>query len=132
MVLCHDPGMVLAEAQFVGFLPSTDLGRSREFFERVGLRCTAESPHHCVYDANGTPLWVTLVEELTPHPFTVGGWGVPDIGVAVAALREAGIVPLVYDGFGQDERGVWTAPSGSQVAWFNDADGNNLSVTQLG
>jgi hypothetical protein len=123
--------MVLREAQYVGFLPSTDLNRFRAFFERLGLTCTTSSPHHNVHDANGTPLWVTLVEELTPHPFTVGGWEVPDIGVAVTALRAAGVEPLVYDGFGQDDRGVWSAPSGSQVVWFNDADGNNLSVTQL-
>src|SRR5262249_48361570 len=105
---------------------------SREFFERLGLPKVGGSPHHNVHDANGMPLWVTLVDSLTPHPFTVGGWEVPDIGVAVAALVEAGVQPLVYDGFGQDERGRWTAPSGSQVVWFNDADGNNLSVTQPG
>ena len=30
----------------------------------------------------------------------------------------------------QDNRGVWNAPSGAQVAWFTDPDGNVLSVTQ--
>lgn len=123
--------MVLERARYVGFLPSRDLDRSREFFERLGLVCTDSSPHHCVLDANGVPLWVTAVEELTPHPFTVGGWEVDDIGAAVAAVKAAGVEPLVYEGFGQDERGVWAAPSGSQVVWFNDPDGNNLSVTQL-
>ena len=31
----------------------------------------------------------------------------------------------------QDERGVWTTPDGSQVAWFLDPDGNVLSLTQF-
>ena len=30
----------------------------------------------------------------------------------------------------QDAVGVWTAPGGSQVAWFHDPDGNTLSLTQ--
>jgi hypothetical protein len=30
----------------------------------------------------------------------------------------------------QDELGVWTAPDGTQVAWFKDPDGNTLSVSQ--
>jgi hypothetical protein len=32
---------------------------------------------------------------------------------------------------GQDERGIWTAPSGAKIAWFLDPDGNNLSLTQF-
>ncbi|HEX3899106.1 MAG TPA: hypothetical protein VHW74_08025 [Mycobacteriales bacterium] len=68
--------MVLEHAQYVGFLPSTDLDRSREFFERLGLPCTTSSPHHCVFDANGAPLSVT----------------------AVTALRAAGVEPLLYEG----------------------------------
>jgi predicted enzyme related to lactoylglutathione lyase len=30
----------------------------------------------------------------------------------------------------QDERGVWTSPSGARIAWFGDPDGNVLSLTQ--
>ena len=34
------------------------------------------------------------------------------------------------DGMQQDERGIWTAPSGARVAWFRDPDGNTLSLSQ--
>jgi catechol 2,3-dioxygenase-like lactoylglutathione lyase family enzyme len=124
--------MVLGVARFIGFLPSTDLDRSRDFYERLGLACIESSPPRNVHDANGTQLWVTLVDELTPQPFTVAGWHVPDIGSTLEALRTVGVEPKMYDGFGQDNRGVWRTPSGSQVVWFDDPDGNNLSVTQLG
>jgi predicted enzyme related to lactoylglutathione lyase len=30
----------------------------------------------------------------------------------------------------QDEKGIWTTPTGSKVAWFHDPDGNVLSVSQ--
>ena len=32
---------------------------------------------------------------------------------------------------GPDGQGVWTAPSGTRVAWFKDPDGNLLSLAQM-
>jgi hypothetical protein len=37
-----------------------------------------------------------------------------------------------YEGMDQDARGVWESPSGARVAWFEDPDGNVLSLTQRG
>ena len=53
--------------------------------------------------------------------------------VAVAtALTAKGVKFNVYDGFGQDALGIWKSPAGdAKVAWFNDPDGNNLSLTQF-
>jgi len=31
----------------------------------------------------------------------------------------------------QDSAGVWTTPAGDRVAWFNDPDGNTLSLTEF-
>jgi predicted enzyme related to lactoylglutathione lyase len=30
-----------------------------------------------------------------------------------------------------DHAGIWTAPGGDRVAWFEDPDGNLLSLTQF-
>jgi predicted enzyme related to lactoylglutathione lyase len=30
----------------------------------------------------------------------------------------------------QDEAGIWTAPGGSRIAWFEDPDGNIISLQQ--
>jgi len=39
----------------------------------------------------------------------------------------------IYEGFGQDENGIWSPPGGgAKVAWFSDPDGNVLSLTQFG
>jgi hypothetical protein len=35
-----------------------------------------------------------------------------------------------YPGMAQDELGIWTAPSGSRIAWFKDPDENVLSLAQ--
>ncbi|MEZ5093484.1 VOC family protein [Nocardioides sp.] len=52
------------------------------------------------------------------------------VGIEVDQLVRAGVVVNRYDGLGQDERGIWTAPSGTRIAWFHDPDGNNLSLQQ--
>jgi hypothetical protein len=63
---------------------------------------------------------------------TVLGWEVPDIVATVRTLKSKGVTFNVYEGFGQDELGIWTSPrSGNRVAWFLDPDGYNLSLTQF-
>ncbi len=46
-------------------------------------------------------------------------------------LVSRGVEPVVYDGMGQDDLGVWHTPGGDAVAWFLDPFGNMLSLTQL-
>jgi catechol 2,3-dioxygenase-like lactoylglutathione lyase family enzyme len=63
------------------------------------------------------------------HPLI--GWDVPDIEAAVRALIARGVRFTIYEGFGQDELGVWTAQDGkAKVAWFADPDGNVPSLSQ--
>jgi hypothetical protein len=67
---------------------------------------------------------------------------VSDIVAAVKDLTSAGIEFQRYPWMkGQDEMGIWTSPSGpevaavhagARVAWFKDPDGNVLSVSQMG
>jgi prephenate dehydrogenase len=39
-----------------------------------------------------------------------------------------GVTFTRYDGMEQDDRGAWTAPGGARIAWFQDPDGNTLSL----
>src|SRR5690349_10840925 len=106
--------MGLAKTPIVAFAPSTDLIRSRAFFEGVlGLPLREQTPFAHVFDANGTMLRVTRVDSLRVQPFTVLGWEVPDIYDAIAALP--GVTFTRYEGMDQDEHGVWTAPDGSRI-----------------
>jgi catechol 2,3-dioxygenase-like lactoylglutathione lyase family enzyme len=121
---------MLADAPFIGSIPVRDLAVARTFYaETLGLRVAAEDPFAVVLDAGGTTVRLTLVGELTAQPFSIAGWTVPDIAVAVRALTAAGVEFNRYDGMDQDDLGVWTAPGGGQVAWFRDPDGNTLSLT---
>jgi catechol 2,3-dioxygenase-like lactoylglutathione lyase family enzyme len=122
---------MLTSARPVAFIPSTDLDRSRAFYEAVlGLPVVGADEFAVVLDADGVMVRVTHVgDRFHVQPFTVFGWCVADVHATVAALRDRGVGVRRYDGMGQDDAGVWTAPSGTRIAWFQDPDGNTLSVS---
>ena len=122
---------MLDRAELVAFVPATDLGRARHFYETVlGLTCVDATALACVVDCGGTTLRVTLVPDFSPAPYTVLGWAVPDLGAAVQRVIEQSVEMERYPGIEQDERGIWTTPNGDLVVWFKDPEGNILSLTQ--
>jgi catechol 2,3-dioxygenase-like lactoylglutathione lyase family enzyme len=117
--------------QLVAFVPRSHLGRSHAFYSGIlGLERIEASPQANVYDANGTPLRVKLVSDHKSSPYTVLGWYVSDVRSAMAELRERGVQFKSYEGFEQDADGIWTSPNGRQVAWFEDPEGNIISLSQ--
>ena len=122
----------LDSGRLVGFVPTSDLPRARAFYaETLGLRVADESAFACVFDANGTMLRVTPVRKVARTRYTVLGWAVDDIETTVRELTDAGVEFLRYPGMELDSLGIWSAPGGSRVAWFEDPDGNLLSLTQF-
>ena len=118
--------------QPTAFVPSLDLASAQAFYEGIlGLGLIYSDDYAVVLSSGSIQVRVTAVPTLTPQPFTVLGWNVVDIGATVELFVERGVELLRFEGMGQDERGVWAAPSGASVAWFHDPDGNTLSVTQV-
>lgn len=117
--------------KLVAFVATRDAARAKAFYgEILGLRLISEDRFAVVFDANGTMLRIAVVQEVASAKYTVLGWQVPDILAAVRELQSAGVGVERYGGMNQDELGIWTSPSGAQIAWFKDPDGNTLSVTQ--
>ncbi len=118
----------------ITFLLVPERAAAQHFYSTIlGLTPVSEDDFALVYDLGGTMLRVSFVAEYQPHPHTVLGWRVDDIAAAVRDLSTRGVKFMIYDGFGQDELGIWTEPGGgAKVAWFTDPFGNNLSVTQVG
>ena len=117
----------------MAFVTVTEPVRAKAFYGgTLGLRFVSdELPFAIVFDAYGTMLRVAISPQLAPAPHTVLGWQVPDIDATVDGLLKAGVKFEHYGFKTQDERGIWTTPSGARVAWFKDPDGNLLSVTQF-
>jgi len=125
---------MLGAQPIVALVATTQPDAAQAFYQDVlGLSLTSRDGFALVFDAGGTALRVAIVDKLQPQPFTILGWIVPDIAATARQLTERGVRFNRYDGMGmqQDELGIWRSPSGAQVAWFPDPDGNTLSITQM-
>ena len=126
---------MLRNADPIAFVPTRDLQKSRRFYEQtLGLEFVSEDPFALVFNAHGVMLRianVSAVENFMPAPFTILGWRVPSAESTVRALREKGIEFERFPGMNQNPLGIWRSPSGAQVAWFKDPDGNILSITEI-
>ncbi len=123
----------------IGFVPITDANRACGFYTDVigltfvhddgfALVFRSEDPHE--HGHQGNMVRLVRVEKFKPAPFTVLGWEVEDIAAEVKALTKRGATFTRYGFLQQDKNGIWTAPDGSKVAWFNDPDGNVLSLSE--
>jgi catechol 2,3-dioxygenase-like lactoylglutathione lyase family enzyme len=123
---------VISTAPAVGFVPSTDLARSRAFYSGVlGLPVLGEDSFALVVRLAGLNVRITAVGgSFHVQPFTILGWEVEDIRAEIRELTARGVRFIDVDGIDQDEDGVWAAPGGTLVAWFKDPDGNTLSLDQ--
>lgn len=120
-----------SNAKTGAFVAVTDHARAKAFYGgTLGLALVHEDDFALVFDSFGTTLRVSPVKTLTPQPFTVLGWEVPDIAAAATALAASGIEFVRVPGLPQDERGIWSPAPGIFVAWFKDPDGNMLSLAQ--
>lgn len=120
-------------SRMVGFVTTTNPERAQAFYSGIlGFRFIADDGFALVFDANGTMIRIAKAQAFTPAQGTVLGWQVDDMPAAVLALKQSGVV---FEQFNlpflkQDSDGVWTAPTGDQVAWFKDPDGNVLSISK--
>jgi len=123
---------MLAGACLVAFVGTVDLYRAKAFYaDRLDLRLVEQTSFACVFAAGPATLRVTAAATVVPAPYTVLGWTVRDLEATVGGLAGRGIGFLRFDGLDQDALAIWSAPGGARVAWFDDPDGNVLSVTQL-
>jgi catechol 2,3-dioxygenase-like lactoylglutathione lyase family enzyme len=122
---------MLSNEKLVAFVSTTNADKARAFYrDTLGLRLVSEDPFALVFESNGAPLRVALAKEVNPAPYTVLAWDVKDIRATVADLKKSGVTFEIFGFFKQDELGIWTAPDGTQVAWFKDPEGNILGVAQ--
>jgi catechol 2,3-dioxygenase-like lactoylglutathione lyase family enzyme len=123
----------LTTAAHVAFVPINDKDKALAFYrDQLGLTFVEDqSPFALVFDLNGTIFRVTFAGEFTPQRFTILGWSVVDIEITVKELTAAGVQFTRYPGMNDTHPlAIWTAPGGTQIAWFTDPFGNTLSLQQ--
>jgi catechol 2,3-dioxygenase-like lactoylglutathione lyase family enzyme len=114
---------------FSGFAVD-DMQKAREFYgETLGLKTSDENGLLTLHLAGDRPTLVYPKPDHAPANYTILNFPVEDIDRAVDALAERGVRFERYDGFDQDEKGVFRG-GGPYIAWFTDPAGNILSVIQ--
>ena len=123
---------MMQSAKLMAFVSTRNPQKAKAFYSGIlGLRFTSEHPFAVVFDSQGVMLRISIVKDLTPQPFTVLGWQVPDIRATIHELGRKGVSFERSDFIPQDADGIWITDDGTQVAWFKDPDGNLLSLTQF-
>lgn len=123
----------LSQCPAMCFILSRDHKAATGFYrDQLGLEFVSDDGYAAVFKLpGGAELRLTTVPDWKAGEHTVFGWRVADIDAAMQALVARGIKPIIYPGFGQDANGIWTSPDGkARICWFNDPEGNNLSLTQ--
>ncbi len=122
---------IASSAKAIAFIHTRDRARAKAFYgETLGLALIADDTFGSVFDLNGATVRITQIDDHVAHAHPVLGWRVEDIVATITMLRERGVAMNIYASFGQDELGVWTSPDGqTKVAFFNDPDGNGLTLT---
>ncbi len=122
---------MLASAKLVGFLLTKDYDQARTYYEgKLGFEFVSLDQFALVMKVGGHMIRIGKVPDFTPLRSTVLGWEVEDIDAVTAWLKGQGVALEQYPFIQDQERGIWTAPTGDRVAWFKDPDGNVLSVSQ--
>ena len=116
----------------MAFVATADAARARPFYEgMLGLTVKRTDPFAVTFDVNGIELRMTIIRDFKPAPYSVLSWVVKDITGFLDALVARGVVFEKYGFPEQDDKGVWTAPDGTKVAWFKDPAGNLLGLAQF-
>jgi len=125
---------LLSKSRISAVLCSTDLDRSREFYERkLGLSLSPETiPNHLMFEAgDGTTVLVYGRPGANRADHTQLRFWSADVERDVAELAARGVVFEEYDFPALKTVGhVATTPGIGKSAWFKDPDGNTLALFQ--
>lgn len=122
---------MLASKKMLGFVMTNDSARSREFYEqKLGFKFVSKDEFALVMKTDENMIRISEGKNVVPAAHTILGWQVEKIESVVSWLTQRGVTFERYGWAKQDALGVWAAPSGDQVAWFKDPDGNVLSISE--
>lgn len=117
---------------FSGFAVD-DIQKAKDFYgDTLGVKTTVLDEEHgllTLHLAGDRDTIIYLSPGFTPASYTILNFPVDDIDKAVDDLAVRGVQFERYDGFEQDEKGIFRG-EGPLIAWFKDPAGNVLSVLQ--
>jgi catechol 2,3-dioxygenase-like lactoylglutathione lyase family enzyme len=123
---------MLTDAKAYNGFAVHDLEQAREFYaQTLGLQTSEEGDLMWLQLGGGQGTLVYPQPDATPASYTILNFEVQDIDEAVDELAARGVQLERYEGFEQDEKGVFRG-EGPVIAWFKDPSGNVLSLIEAG
>jgi catechol 2,3-dioxygenase-like lactoylglutathione lyase family enzyme len=124
--------MTISSGAPVTYVNVTDRQRSLDFYGTVlGLEVRDSDEYGAHLRLGPALLRLTVIPDHKAHDHPVLGWEVEDFDTAARDLLDRGVKFTIYDGFGQDELGVFSSEDGqTRMAWFPDPDGNMLMLSK--
>jgi catechol 2,3-dioxygenase-like lactoylglutathione lyase family enzyme len=108
-----------------------DIEAARRFYgETLGLKTSVENDILTLHIAGDRDVMIYPKDDHAPANYTILNFPVDDVEAAVDELASRGVEFERYEGFDQDERGIFRG-GGPLIAWFTDPAGNILSVIEL-
>jgi catechol 2,3-dioxygenase-like lactoylglutathione lyase family enzyme len=109
-----------------------DIAAAKKFYgETLGLRVSEEGDLLNLHIEGGTDIVVYPKPDHTPATFTILNFPVDNVDHHVDELTKRGVKFQRYEGFDQDDKGIFRGPEGPPIAWFTDPAGNILSVLEI-
>jgi catechol 2,3-dioxygenase-like lactoylglutathione lyase family enzyme len=121
---------MLNAGKLMGFLSTSDYDKARAFYEgKLDFKFVSLDNFALALRSGENMIRIIKAEAFQPAGSTVLGWEVEDVRATVLWLASRDVMTEKYPFVADQELGIWTAPSGDQVAWFKDPDGHVLSVS---
>ncbi|MBX9746769.1 MAG: VOC family protein [Hyphomonadaceae bacterium] len=122
---------MLGSANITPLLGTMKPDAAKAFYGDVlGLEFVTDDGFALVFKGKNATIRISRVPAMAPPQYAVLSFRSDDIAKTVDELAAKGVVFARFGFFVQDERGIWSAPDGTKVAWFHDPDLNLLSVVQ--
>jgi predicted enzyme related to lactoylglutathione lyase len=119
-------------ARIVPYIPVTNVGRARKFYEeKLGLTPKEEYAGGVIYECGGGS-WVFMYPSAgagTSKASTLF-WAVDDVVAEVRELKAGGVVFEEYDMPGIKMENSIARAGGTKTAWSKDSEGNILAISQ--
>src|SRR5258707_260953 len=123
---------MLNQAPIIPYIPVSDVGRARKFYEQtLGFKPKEEYAGGVIYECGkGTVVFMYKSGGAGTSKASAAFWQVDNVEAEMAELRAKGVKFEEYDMPGlKTVNGIATG-GGAKTAWFKDTEGNILAVSQ--
>jgi catechol 2,3-dioxygenase-like lactoylglutathione lyase family enzyme len=122
---------MLTAPRLQAMLGTANAPAAKVFYQDVlGFKLKAEDTFSLTFNVGEQVLRLNKVPAVAPSAYAVLALHVDDIAANVRAIVAKGVIMERFAFLPPDADGIWSAPDGTKVAWFRDADANLLSLVQ--